>query len=348
MKSSNHGKPISGRYIVSFVNDGQSNGRTAHRAARVFKDHEIASDNIIEVIDGELTSYVVKLSTREAELLTTDKDVTTVEPDRIMSICGCLSVVSPDLVTWNVDKVGYGDGIGKRAWILDSGIDTDHPDLTVDTNHSRTFMEGETSVEDDNGHGTHVAGVIGAKNNQIGTLGVASGATIIGLKVLNNVGEGKLSLTLKALSYVRANAKAGDVVNISMSLNDISEVLETEIQAIASRGIFVTIAAGNEGKSANDISPARTSGKNIYTVTAVDSLNRFASFSNHGSEVIDFAAPGVRILSSYLNGKYAYISGTSMAAPHVAGILLINNGKVNTQGYAIDDPDGKPDPIAHQ
>ncbi|MBA4056291.1 MAG: peptidase S8, partial [Marivirga sp.] len=92
---------------------------------------------------------------------------------------------------------------------------------------------------------------------------------------------------------------------------------------------------------------ARVSGKNIYTVSAIDSLGRFARFSNYGSDVVDYAAPGVRIISAYKNGTYAIMSGTSMAAPHVAGLLLISNGKLNTSGFAVNDPDNQPDPLAH-
>lgn len=346
-QSSRHGQVIPGEYIVSFENDSQNSGRSARTAARVLSDHRVSSEKITDEINGESLHYVVRLSAEEAEKLKADPQVQALEPDRVISICACFTVLEPKSVTWNIDKIGYGDGTGKTAWIVDTGIDLNHPDLNTDKSRSRSFVDGVSSAADDNGHGTHIAGVIGAKNNTIGTLGVASGATLISLKVLANDGEGRLSSTLKALSFVRANAKAGDVVNISMVLDEVSQTLEGEIRGVASRGIFVAIAAGNESKSTSTTSPARTSGSNIYTVSAVDSLDRFARFSNFGSEV-DFAAPGVRILSSYLNGKYAYMSGTSMAAPHVAGLLLINNGKVNVRGVAVNDPDGSPDPLAHR
>ncbi|HEY0770555.1 MAG TPA: S8 family serine peptidase, partial [Sphingobacteriaceae bacterium] len=274
--------------------------------------------------------------------------VVAVEPDRYLSIKACFSVLEPTLVTWNVDKVGYADGTTKTAWILDTGVDLDHPDLNVDRTRSQSFNEGETSADDNNGHGTHIAGIIGAKNNSIGMLGVASGATIVGLKILDENGEGLLSVALKAIAYVKGNGRAGDAVNISMGLEDVSEILEREIKALSDKGIFVVIAAGNESRPANNFSPARTTGKNIYTITAVDSTNRFASFSNFGNDVVDFAAPGVKILSTYKDGKYAIMSGTSMAAPHVTGLLLINNGVVHTKGFATNDPDGTADPIAHR
>jgi subtilisin len=346
-KASDYGDPIPGEFIVAFIDAGSKNGRLNDKAARVLVSNGIAKEQIIDKIEGEFLSYVLKLSPTELAALQSDTAVALIEPDRIISLCACFTVLEPRLVTWNVNKVGYGDGTGKTAWVMDTGIDYDHPDLNVDELRSKSFFDGETSGEDTNGHGTHVAGVIGAKNNNVGTLGVASGATLVSLKILDDKGDGRLSVALKALTHVKNNGKAGDVVNISMGLGEISEVLESEIRGVANKGIFVAIAAGNENRSANDFSPARTAGQNIYTVSAVDSLNRFASFSNYGS-VVDYAAPGVRILSTYKDGKYAIMSGTSMATPHVAGILLINNGKLNSSGFAINDPDGTPDPVAHQ
>jgi subtilisin len=344
-KAVNNGTIIPGEYIVSIDGETSPEGR-AQAAGRIFEDHHITSA-VTRKFEGENSYYVMRLSNDEADALKKEKAVKHVEPDRVISLCGCFSVVEPRSVTWNVDQVGYGDGTGKVAWIIDSGVDSDHPDLNVDKLRSHSFTE-ETSFEDDNGHGTHVAGIIGALNNNIGTLGVASGASIVALKVLEANGEGKLSSLLNALSYLRTNGKAGDAVNISAEFPDTSEILEQEIQAIANRGIYFALAAGNDGTDANGYSPARTTGKNIYTVTAVDSLNRFADFSNYGNDVVDFAAPGVRILSTYPGGKYAYLSGTSMASPHVAGILLINNGKVNSQGNALSDPDGVADALAHR
>ncbi len=343
--SASHGKAIDGRYIVSFESDTH-NGRIAS-AQRVIESLGISPLTILDTIDGENLYYVMAIEKTEADEIAAQPGVWRVEPDRVLSINACFSVVDESTVTWNVDQVGYSDGTGKTAWILDTGADLDHSDLNVDA-RSRSFNEGETSADDDNGHGTHIAGIIGAKNNRFGTLGIASGANIVALKILDQNGEGLLSIALKALAYAKSNARAGDAVNISMGLEEVSDILDREIQAIASKGIFVVIAAGNESRPANNFSPARTSGKNIYTVTAVDSTRHFASFSNYGNDVVDFAAPGVRILSTYKGNKYAIMSGTSMAAPHVTALLLITNGDIHSEGVALDDPDGTPDPIAHR
>lgn len=345
--SVNSGQPIPGEFIVTF-SETTDNGRSIQTAARVLAAHNISSDKIKDHIQGAFSNYLMRLTADEAYALKNDSEVLRVENDRHISVCACFTVLEPRLVTWNVDKVGYGDGTGKTAWIMDTGIDFNHPDLKVDETRSRVFLDDQTSADDDNGHGTHIAGIIGAKNNNIGTLGVASGATLVSLKILDDAGNGRLSTALKALSYVRSNAKAGDVVNISISLAEVSQTLEAEIRSVANKGIFLAIAAGNDGKLASSFSPGRTTGKNIYTVSAVDSLNRFANFSNYGNDAVDFAAPGVRIISTYINGKYAIMSGTSQATPHVAGLLLINNGEINSKAFAENDPDGTPDPIAHQ
>ena len=191
-----------------------------------------------------------------------------------------------------------------------------------------------------------MAGVIAGKNNSIGVLGVASGASVVSVRVLDKDGEGTGSGIIQALSYISANAKAGDVVNMSLGEDTISNILDNQVRAVAAKGIYIAIAAGNESKAANLTSPARVNAANVYTVSAVDSLNGFASFSNFGNDVVDYAAPGVRIVSTYKDGKYARMSGTSMAAPHLAGLLLLVGVNIKTSGTAINDPDGTPDKIA--
>ena len=151
---------------------------------------------------------------------------------------------------------------------------------------------------------------------------------------------------ISPLSYINANAKAGDVVNMSLGEDVASAALDQAVQATAAKGILISIAAGNDGKAADLFSPGRANGDNIFTVTAVDSLDNFASFSNFGNDVVDYAAPGVRILSTYKDGKYAKMSGTSMAAPHVAGLLLLNGRNLQYSTTAVNDPDGTPDRIA--
>jgi subtilisin len=349
--STENGKLIEGQYIISFKSttaaSAVSNEDIKRRAREMILGGKVSE--VKASFNGGGGGVVVAMTKSQVEEIKKDASVKTVEADRIVALSTCFTVVAPTLVTWNVNKVGYGDGAGKTAWIVDTGIDFDHPDLNVDETRSKAFIANVTSADDENGHGTHVAGIIGAKNNNIGVLGVASDANLVSLRVLDKEGKGTLSSIIQALSYVGNNAKAGDVVNLSIGEDDdASEVLDQQVKAIAAKGIYVTIAAGNDSKPANQFSPGRTNADNIFTVSAVDSLDNFASFSNYGNDAVDFAAPGVRILSTYMDGKYARMSGTSMAAPHLAGLLLLKGRNISYSGTAINDPDGTPDRIAHK
>lgn len=352
IKAFRDGDIIEGQYIVAF--DPSQNAVTGSErvlsdlSRSILKRNNIRDIALQQSFSGKPGGFIAKLTLKEAAMLQNDASISAVEPDRVIALSTCFEVIEPRLITWNVNRVGYGNGIGKTAWIIDSGIDLDHPDLNVDNTRSRSFINGQTSADDANGHGTHVAGIIGAKNNTIGMLGVASGATLVSLRVLDADGVGSVSSIIQALGYVNTYGKAGDVINISLGEEGISEILDDQVYNTASKGIFIAIAAGNDKVPAEQFSPARVNGPNIFTVSAIDSLDRFASFSNYGNDVIDFAAPGVRIPSTFSNGRYAILSGTSMAAPHVAGLLLLNGRNIHTSGTAINDPDNVPDAIAHQ
>ncbi len=348
----NDGAIIQGQYIVAFkssvvTSKSKPSSWLADFSARMLAKHKIKSSALKKSFGGDRGGFVANLSADEANKLKNDDSVSIVEPDRVIALGSCFTVVEPRLVTWSVNRVGYGDGTGKVAWIIDSGIDFSHPDLNVDQTRSRSFLSGQTSAEDQHGHGTHVAGIIGAKNNSIGLLGVASGATLVSLRVLDENGEGTLSSIIQALAYINANAKAGDVVNMSLGEEIVSPSLDQQVQNTASKGILIAIAAGNDSKPAINFSPGRANAANIYTVSAIDSLDNFASFSNYGNDAVDVAAPGVAIISTFTQGRYAKMSGTSMAAPHVAGLLLLRGRNITTSGTANNDPDGTPDPIAH-
>jgi hypothetical protein len=351
-RSSKAGDVIEGQYIIAYKPSSldtraMSTQRMSQMSEDVLQRNKISAAAIEAIFQGEPGGFVAKLSPAEVIKLKTDAAIEAIEPDRIVALSTCFTVAEPRLITWNVNRVGYGNGIGKTAWIIDTGIDFDHPDLTVDQEKSKSFMAGVTSADDENGHGTHVAGIIGAKNNTIGVLGVASGATLVSLKVLDKEGNGTLSSIIQALGYVNTNAHAGDVVNMSVGEDSVSTILDQQVQNTASRGIYIAIAAGNDREPARNYSPGRANGSNIFTVSAVDSLDNFASFSNFGNDVVDYAVPGVKILSTYMGGKYAYMSGTSMATPHMAGLLLLKGRGINTSGAAKNDPDGTADPIAH-
>lgn len=254
------------------------------------------------------------------------------------------TTLPPQVTPWGISRVNGGvDGTGLTAWVIDTGIDLDHPDLNVDASRGANFItKGKSSADDGNGHGTHVAGTIAAIDNDIGVIGVAAGATVIPVRVLDNRGSGSTSGVIAGIDFVGANAAPGDVANMSLG-GGFSQALNDAIIAAADKGIKFALAAGNEAQHAGNTSPASVNHPNVYTVSAININDVMASFSNFGNPPVDCAAPGVSILSTWNDGGLNTISGTSMAAPHVAGILLL--GPVAFDGFASGDPDGNPDPI---
>lgn len=224
--------------------------------------------------------------------------------------------------------------------IIDTGIDLKHPDLNV-VRGVTCSGAGKPGGNDDNGHGTHVAGTAAAKDNAIGVVGVAPGAKLWAVKVLDKFGSGSLSCVIAGIDYVTANAAEIEVANMSLGCACSTAAGDTAINNSVAAGVTYAVAAGNAdpGQPAVDVSgiwPA--SNPNVITVSAMgDSDGKcgglgppmtftdgtvqddtFAFFSNFGAGV-DLAAPGVKILSTYKGGTYATGSGTSMASPHVAG-----------------------------
>ena len=165
--SLSNGAIIEGQYIISYRNFDNPQSSSSLRIAQVNKD--ILTENGINTsalrssFSGDIRGFVARLSTEEVMRIKSSGIVQSVEPDRIIALSTCFTVAAPSLITWNVKKVGYGDGTGKTAWIVDSGIDFDHPDLTVDVARSKSFLGSTTSADDENGHGTHVAGIIGGR-----------------------------------------------------------------------------------------------------------------------------------------------------------------------------------------
>ncbi len=246
---------------------------------------------------------------------------------------------------YGVGRVGGPyDGSTRHAWVVDTGIDLNHPDLNVGPGANFVFP-GKNSPDDGNGHGTHVAGTIGALNNQIDVVGVAANAVVHPVRVLDNAGSGTIDGVIAGVDYVAANAQPGDVANMSLGASGHFQSLHDAVFNAANLGIRFSIAAGNSTAHADLYEPAHVEHPNVYTVSAIDAADRFASFSNYGNPPVDFAAPGVSIVSTRKGGGVISYSGTSMASPHVAGILLLVSPVTN--GYALNDPDGSADPVAH-
>lgn len=212
---------------------------------------------------------------------------------------------------------GNGDGtvVGVGAYIIDTGIDQAHSDLSV-AGHVN-FAGGPN--KDCNGHGTHVAGTVAAKNNTADVVGVAPGAGLVGVKVLGCNGSGSYSAVIKGVDWVTAKAARPAVANLSLG-GPPSQALDDAVRKSATSGILYTLAAGNDGQDACNSSPSRVGGgtDGVITVAATDSGDKEASFSNFG-QCVDIWAPGVSVLSTRAGGGTTTMSGTSMASPHVAG-----------------------------
>lgn len=253
---------------------------------------------------------------------------------------------TPQVTPAGIARVGGPmDATGLTAWIIDTGIDLDHPDLNVDVERSRNFVSrGRDTPNDGNGHGSHVAGTLGAIDNDIAVVGVAANATLVAIRVLDNSGSGSFADVIAGVDHVGANGAPGDVANMSLG-GGFSQAVNDAVIAASSRGIFFSIAAGNSSADSANFSPASAEGQFIYTVSAMNMNDVLASFSNFGNPPVDCAAPGVGVLSTWNDGGTNTISGTSMAAPHVGGILLVNGGVANSGGHVTGDPDGMPDMI---
>jgi subtilisin family serine protease len=236
-----------------------------------------------------------------------------------------------------------GDGTGSvnaDIAILDTGIDFSHPDLNIYA--QKTFVSGTSSANDDNGHGTHVAGIAAAKDNGYGVAGVAPGAKLWDIKVLDSTGSGFISDIVAGIDFIAQYYSMVDVVNLSFGCQCKSYALDSAINNAVGKGMTFVVAAGNAHTDASTFSPANN--PNVIAVSAVaDNDGRcggvgpstnygrddsFASFSNYGS-IVDMAAPGVNILSTFKGNSYVYMSGTSMAAPHIGGAAALYKATVN-------------------
>jgi subtilisin family serine protease len=358
LKSGNNG---AASYIVvlndGFEAAGELAGKTDYDQRKVVMNgylnrflngKGVGNDQVDQTYTTVFMGFAARLNATQLARLQADPMVKSIEPDGVIELGKpAVSVVTQpaEVMPWGITRVGGGETYAGTAkvWIIDTGVDFTHPDLNVNILLSKSFVLRIKTANDDNGHGSHVAGIIAAKDNTIGVVGVAAGASVVAVKVLDKLGNGTISAVLAGIDYVATTAVTGDVANMSLG-GGVNTTLDAAVLAMSSK-VKVALAAGNESDDANNHSPARVDGPNVYTISAMDNLNKWAYFSNYGSPV-DYCAPGVSIYSCYKSGGYATMSGTSMACPHVAGLLLYGGPK--TDGYVIGDPDGNADPIAHK
>lgn len=331
-------------------------------ATRVLQDAGIGEKSFSQVFVNAIKGVSLELSAAEAEALAGSPAVAYLMKVRPMSIPRIIETAPEEAkeefgnqragqaLPWGIRRVGgFQDGTGKTAWILDTGIDFDHPDLLVDTDRAVSMIAGE-SADDGFGHGTHVAGTVAALDNGFGVVGVAAGALVVPVKVLSNAGFGSDAEVIAGVDYTLQHAGPGDVANMSLGGGE-SPILDAAVLNAAELGLRFVIAAGNGNifgiaMDAATVSPARVNHENILTISASHKWNGITIFSNYSATIIDYAAPGRAIASCFKGGSYKVYDGTSMAAPHVTGLWLM--GDIVPRWQLIYDWDGVRDWIAHR
>jgi len=231
-------------------------------------------------------------------------------------------------IPWGIDRIdaitaqSYTKGSNINVCIIDTGIDYTHPDISLNYKGGYNFVNKTNDPMDDNGHGTHVSGIVAALDNIIGVIGVAPEANLFATKVLNANGSGYISDVIAGIQWsVDNNMK---IINMSLGSSSPNRSLKNACDTAYNRGLLLIASAGNSGNSmgtGNNVNyPARYD--SVVAVAATDINNTRAWFSSTGPAV-ELSAPGVNIYSTLKGGTYGYLSGTSMAAPHVTGVAAL-------------------------
>ena len=345
--------PIPGQYIVVF-NDNVPDAPGL--SARLANDHGATT---LYTYTGVLKGFAARMSEQAAANLQRNPNVAYVEQDQTVSISTTQSGA-----TWGIDRIDQRNrplsgtytytatASAVRVYIIDTGIYTSHTQFGGRASNVYDALGG--SGQDCNGHGTHVAGTVGAS-----TYGVAKAVRLRGVRVLNCSGSGSWSGIIAGMDWVRLNHIKPAVANMSLG-GGYSSSVNTAANNLSNAGVFVAVAAGNSNANACNYSPA--SAANVTSVASSTSSDAKSSFSNYGS-CTHLYAPGSSITSTWLNGGTNTISGTSMASPHVAGVAalykatfgdassstirtwLINN---STTGVISGNPTGTPNRLLYK
>lgn len=323
------------RYIVVL-----KPGFTALDVTSVSRGLSTAPDFVYEKV---FIGFAGVMTAAEVARLKADSRVELVEPDLPVSISqgkgkpgggGGGGTPPPQILPWGVDRIdaelnsGNG-GAGVTVAIIDTGINLTHPDLEGAIVADYNVFKPSSPAEDDNGHGTHVAGTVGARDNNIGVVGVAPNCGLAAVKVLDRRGSGSISGVIAGVDWVTANAATYGikVANMSLGATGYTQSFYNAIASATAQGVTFVVAAGNNAKDAANYQPARFD--NVICVSAMDKTDKMAYYSNYGTTV-EMMAPGSSVESLWKSGGYNTISGTSMASPHVAGAAALwldnNNG----------------------
>lgn len=318
-------RPIPDQYIVSLT--GVTGADVVTVASQMTRQH---SATLLFTYSHALTGFAVRMNPARAAAMKLDPRLSLIEPDTSVE-----AVATQSSATWGLDRVDQRDlplngtyvynatGSGVKAYIIDTGIKTTHADFGGRATVGYDAIGDGRNGVDCNGHGTHVAGTVGGN-----TYGVAKQASLVAVRVLDCNGSGATSGVIAGVDWVTGNHAAGQPAVANMSLGGgASTSLDNAVKNSIADGVTYAIAAGNGNilglaEDACNTSPARVA--TAMTVSATDSSDRKASFANYGT-CVDIFAPGVSITSDWYSSNTATntISGTSMAAPHVAGAAAL-------------------------
>ncbi|MFJ8333889.1 S8 family peptidase [Streptomyces sp. NPDC094437] len=278
-----------------------------------------------KTFDTVLNGYTATLSATEARRLAADPAVASVEQDQRVQLTDTTQSSAP----WGLDRIDqaalplsgsytYPDtaGSGVTVYVIDTGVRITHTQISGRASYGYDAVDGDTNAADGNGHGTHVATTIAGS-----TYGVAKKAKVVGVRVLDNSGGGTTAGVIDGIEWVTENHTSPAVANMSLG-GAASSTLDAAVSSSIASGVTYAVAAGNNGASASSYSPARVAA--AITVGATTNTDAKASYSNYGS-VLDIFAPGSSIVAGYHTSDTATatLSGTSMAAPHVAGAAAV-------------------------
>ncbi|TXX93159.1 S8 family peptidase [Vibrio cholerae] len=331
------GKGIKNQYIVVLKQPAtiMSNDLQAFQQFTQRSVNALANKHTLEiknVFDSALSGFSAELTAEQLQALRADPNVDYIEQNQIITVNPIISAsanAAQDNVTWGIDRIDQRDlplnrsynynydGSGVTAYVIDTGIAFNHPEFGGRAKSGYDFIDNDNDASDCQGHGTHVAGTIGGAQ-----YGVAKNVNLVGVRVLDCKSNGTTESIVRGIDWVAQNASGPSVANLSLG-GGATQAMDQAVARLVQRGVTAVIAAGNDGKDACQVSPAREpSGITVGATDSNDRRSKHSWASNWGS-CVDIFAPGSDVTSASHRGGTTTMGGTSMAAPHVAGAVAL-------------------------